>query len=361
MRTSLTASRRCCGALLAATLMLTGPARAADGPTLLKRTVMVQLKRFERYWPNPKAKEPQYNTYSWIPKVRFEILGPVAAGSQFVAEFKKPDGSPWFTAKLPTEELADDVDSVIKMEDEDESVAEKKAITAIGTFPFKIHLKNALAGKDDIIFSGKYEVVKYPLPRVPATEKNKTDFTTVEDWRVPIGYLWLSPKLDENVPNLATQMWFRGTGTGGDMKAVLFKDGKEVGETNGADEDTLPTPSSDDINNWELWTFSFAKVRGYNKDTSANSYDGVMFLDKNPGDYEIKVLRKDKPVRTAKFTVGADGKIVDNGIATQNKLGGIRLVLPVANSGDADGKLNPAVWKSHAFYGNPLAGFEAPK
>src|SRR3712207_7197263 len=37
-------------------------------------------------------------------------------------------------------------------------------------------------------------------------------------------------------------------------------------------------------------------------------------LDKNPGTYEIKVLRRGKLVRSTKFTVGSDGKIVDNGI-----------------------------------------------
>ena len=64
-----------------------------------------------------------------------------------------------------------------------------------------------------------------------------------------------------------------------------------------------------------MWTFQFAKVRGYNKDTSANRYEGVFFLDKNPGEYEIKVLRQQKLARSAAFTVGADGRIVDNGIA----------------------------------------------
>ncbi|MBV9868881.1 MAG: hypothetical protein JO316_26345 [Abitibacteriaceae bacterium] len=339
-----------------------GPgARAADGPTLLKRTVMVELHRFERYWPNPKAKEPQYNTYSWVPLVQFEILGPVPGGSQFVAEFMKADGSPWMSVNLPTEEVGDDIDTVIKMPVPDDSAIEKKGITAIGTFPFKIRLKNEVAGKNEVFFSGKYQVTKYPLPRVPAGDKNKTDFCTVEDWRVPIGFLWLNPKLDENVPALSAQMWFRGTGSNHVMQAVLFKDGKQIDTATGNDEQTLHTPSSDDINNWELWTFTFIKVRGFNKDTSANNWEGTYFLDKNPGDYEIKVLRKDNLARTAKFSVGADGKIVDNGVAAQNKLGGIRLVLPVTVKDTADGKINPLAWKTQAFYGNPLVGFDPTK
>lgn len=46
-----------------------------SGPTLLKRTVAISTKRFLRYWPNPSAAEPRYNTYSWTPAVSFQMLG----------------------------------------------------------------------------------------------------------------------------------------------------------------------------------------------------------------------------------------------------------------------------------------------
>src|SRR5919205_4132659 len=84
------------------------PARAASGPTLLKRTVVVSARRFLRYWPNPRAAEPQYNTWSWTPQVSFQILGPVAGGSQFVFEATTPDGKPWVSFNLPTQEAGDD-------------------------------------------------------------------------------------------------------------------------------------------------------------------------------------------------------------------------------------------------------------
>src|ERR1051325_6534446 len=122
----------CLAALLPALEM---PARAADGPTLLKRTVMIKLRRFSRYWPNPAAKEPQYSTYSWFPRWQFEVLGPMGGGSQFIAEFQKADGSPWMTANMPTSEIAEGDSAVIKMPDMDENTLEKKAITATGTFP----------------------------------------------------------------------------------------------------------------------------------------------------------------------------------------------------------------------------------
>jgi len=64
---------------------LVSSARATQGgPTLLKRTVTVSTKRFLRYWPNPSAAEPKYNTWSWTPQVSFQILGPVPGGSQWM-------------------------------------------------------------------------------------------------------------------------------------------------------------------------------------------------------------------------------------------------------------------------------------
>lgn len=342
------------------TLALAGRSFAADGPTLLKRTVAIKLHRYLRYWPNPAAKEPQYNTYSWVPQVSFSILGPVPGGSQFVAEFQKPTGQSWISTKIPTEEAGDDASLDLKTPDADDAL-ERKAVTAIGTFPFRILLKNEVTGKNEVFFSGKYEVVKYPLPRVPVSEKNKTDFCTVEDWRAPIGYIWLNPADDnENTPPLSVQMWFRGAAESTDMQALLFKDGQQVGNTKGSCPDEIAVPSAENAFNWYLWQFTFFKVRGFNKDTSATRYPDTFFLDKNPGHYQIRVLRAGKLARVADFTVGADGVIGDNGIAKANKLGGIRQVLPVSIAGTADGPLKPLAWQTHAFYGNPLAGFTAP-
>jgi hypothetical protein len=116
------------------------------GPTLLKRTVAVSSKRFLRYWPNPSAAEPKYNTWSWTPQISFQILGPVPGGSQWMFEASTPDGKAWVSYKLRTDEVRNDELVTIKGPDLDENELEKKAITQTGLFPFKITLKNALAG-----------------------------------------------------------------------------------------------------------------------------------------------------------------------------------------------------------------------
>jgi hypothetical protein len=75
---------------------------------------------------------------------------------------------------------------------------------------------------------------------------------------------------------------------------------------------------------------------------------------------EVKVLRNGKLARVAKFTVGADGKIVDNGIGKSNNLGAPRMILPVQIVGADDGEWDKTAWKTGAFYGNSLSGFTAP-
>ena len=330
-------------------------------PTLLKRTVAISAKRFLRYWPNPKAAEPQYNTWSWTPQVSFEILGPVAGGSQWLFEVNKPDGKPWVSFKLPTQEAANDEAVTIKGPNLDENELEKMAITGTGLFPFKIILKNALAGTNDVVFAGKFKVATYAPDQAVPEYKGKQEFYVVQDWRLPVGFVWYDPTLDENVPVISAQMWFRGTHEGEKIEGVLFYKGQQIASALGNNADEIATGVGDKEGRWGLWTFQFAKARGYNNDSSsANSYSGIFFLDKNPGDYEIKVLRQQKLARSATFTVGADGRIVDNGIARQNKLGGIRMVLPVKIIGDQDVKYDPASWKTDMLYGNTLNGFTAP-
>ena len=64
------------------------------------------------------------------------------------------------------------------------------------------------------------------------------------------------------------------------------------------------------------------------------------------------------PASSIKFTVAPDGKF-DNGIASINRLGSDRVIVPVQIIGDQDGAWNKTAWKTDAFYGNPLAGFTA--
>ena len=82
-------------------------------------------------------------------------------------------------------------------------------------------------------------------------------------------------------------------------------------------------------------------------------------LSENPGEYEIKLLADGHLARLLKFTVAADGTIVDNGIASAIKLGSARIIVPVQVLGTQDGPWDKTAWKTGAYYGNPMTGFTA--
>lgn len=338
------------------------PAAVQTGPTILKRTITVNARRFSRWWKNPKAAEPVYNTYAWVPTVNFQVLGPIAGGSQFYVEFDTPDGKPWVKYDMTTPELDPDYFDDIKMKNINDDELEKKAITQTGVFPFRIKLKNALEGKDDVVFAGKYKVGLYALNQAIPDYKGKQEFFVDHDWLLPIGYLWLNPVGNEDAPPLALQVWVKGDTNRSKMEAYVFYNGKQMKMNTVAGNPVTEIKSAADEppNRYTLWEFLAPMIRGFNNDQSSNTYPDVHWLNKNPGEYEIKVMRDNQLTRVAKFTVGQDGKIVDNGIARNARFGGVRMILPLKVMGTSDGKWTTTAWQTDAFYGNPLSGFVAP-
>jgi len=64
-------------------------------------------------------------------------------------------------------------------------------------------------------------------------------------------------------------------------------------------------------------------------------------------------------VREAKFTIDQKGWIAPNEFSKQIFLTNYKVVVPVKVMGSLD-KWNASTWKTDAFYGNPLSGFDAP-
>jgi len=333
----------------------------SNQPFLLKRTIAVQPRRFLRWWKNPSAAEPVYDTRSWSPEIRFAINGPIASGSQITVEFDTADGKPWFTQKMRTPILdADRWDDVKDADDINLEQLEKKGtIAQSGLFPFRIRLKNALNGTDTVLFSGKYKISTYtPDQKIPEN-KGKKEFYVDEDWRLPMSWLWLNPQNNEDAPILCLQTWFKNSGSSEDIEAFLFYNGKQIVNSKSASPEQVLTNGDDEQPfRYSLRMFYFSTVRGSNQN-KYGAYRDSFFLDKNPGEYEIKIMRKGELARSLKFTVGADGKMKDNGVTAANKIGGIRSLVPIQIIGAADGSWNKTAWQSDAFYTNPLSGFSA--
>jgi hypothetical protein len=341
------------------------PLHAADKPTILRRTLSITPWRFTSYWKDKNASEPLWDTWSWVPRLSFQVLGPVAGGSQFSVEYTMPNGKKWMEVDLPTDEIAEGYYSKIETPSggAPRDRLEKEATLETGVFTFKIKLNNELLDQHDVLMTGRFKVTRAHkgIDRFP----NTFEYSIDEDWRMPIGWLWLDPATDERTPYLKVGMWLRGQWQGGDLAGYLMKDGKQIASTkeqyggSGPDVTLTTIDGAAEDPTWNLWEFEWRGIMGYNHGNT-NISDDVYYLDKNPGEYQIKVLYSGKLVRTVTFTVGTDGAIVDNGLVAQNNIAGERMIVPVKISGDYDGKWDKNAWKTEAFYGNPLTGFTAP-
>ncbi|HVS80543.1 MAG TPA: hypothetical protein VHE60_02280, partial [Pyrinomonadaceae bacterium] len=314
----------------------------------------------------------------------FRVNGPFSPGGALSVEYSLP-GKSWKFDCSPKE--AGPSSAWVGIRDCGQNPPDGEAVTYTGPVDFKIHLKNELEGKSATLFSGKFKVEKFhegvvDLPKF----KNNFVYYVNYNWNLPIAYIydelvynWESrnPIGNTFVPNLTSShliaaFWFKGmTGGGGvagvsysKYEAYLYYQGQmvadAVGEMSGCEVLNRPDANQDSPNGYCLRQFSFQKAMLWDKGQYCAPNCTYFPMWKNPGEYEIKVLRNGKLARTAKFTFGSDYQIVDTGIGKQNNLGTLRIVVPVQIIGDQDGIWDRNAYKTDAFFGNPLNAFVAP-
>jgi hypothetical protein len=330
---------------------------AADRPTLYKRTLVFSARSYNSYWKNASTQVDHYS--SWLPQVKFKAGGPIAGGSQFSVDYTLPDGKPWFTEDIYTEEIAADQWIELGSPFAPSAELEKKAIPTTGVFGYTVRVSNELTGTNDVLLSGKFKVGKLKTDVTPGP--NEFGFYVDQDWRLPMGWVWTDPS-EYNA--LHTSFWVRSSDwQWGDLAGYLFYNGKEIasskkeyveGEITYEIETTDSRPGDPE---WYQYEYTFYNVLA----TRSDDHVEVFYLDQNPGDYELKVLYGGKLVRSMAFKVGANGTIVDNGLVSGNDLGSPTggILVPVTIKGDRDGAWNHDAWKTEALYGNPLKGFSA--
>ncbi|MEO8899935.1 MAG: hypothetical protein ABI488_00110 [Polyangiaceae bacterium] len=341
-------------------------ALAADaGPTVQKDSVLVEAHTLNVY-------KKDYDKWAWVPRIVFNVNGPIPSGGQLYGEFSPP-GAPSIKFDCDTRETA--AGRTFSTDCGGSAIPEEKGTLYTGKVSFKIGMRNELAGTDITIYSGKATISKVHTNEVGPKAKLKFVYFVQQDWTLPIGYVYLKAGevIGWKAPTFQAAFWVRGEAT--NIQPHLFHNGKEVGkmffkgdevgkascesdvetEVTQSVEDTVPQKAK-----WQRVRCDFPSVRAWDKSGEKPGMFGEIYtMDKNPGDYELKVLIQNHLARSLKFKVGPDGKYV-SAVATANKLGDDRAVFPVQILGDQqDGKWDKNAYKTDAYYGNPLTGFTA--
>jgi hypothetical protein len=342
-------------------------ATSEDQPTIAKDSVVVSAFTFNVYRKN-------YEIWSWVPRVQYRVNGPIASGSQLYVEFTLPGTGPWVKFDCRTAPIQKGY--WWKTEGGARDIPEDRSTTYTGAVNFTIRLRNELAGTDTTLFTGRMKVAKVHSNETGPKAVNHFVYYVDHDWNLPIGYVFLTKDdvTGWDLPHFKVAFWIRGDATS--FQPHLFYQGKEVGKIFfGNDEagrpscapevEAGPTMSIDDSlpqrAKWARVRCDFPNVFGWDRRTEKpaplpGQMGSAHLLSANPGDYELKVLVNGHLTRSIKFTVGPNGKF-DNDIATANKLGSDRVIVPVQIIGDYDGQWDRVAWKTEAFYGNPLNGF----
>jgi hypothetical protein len=342
-------------------------AASDDQPTVAKDSIQVTAFTNNFYHKN-------YDIWSWVPQMEYRVNGPIASGSQLYVEFTLPGTGPWVKFDCQTEETQKDHWWKTECGGRGIPGEEEKSSTYTGPVSFAIKMRNELAGTDATLFTGKMKVGKVHSNEQGPKAVNKFVYYVEHDWNLPIGYVFLTADDTRgwDYPRFNVAFWVRGEAV--NMQPHLFYQGKEVGKIFFEGEEVGKASCEAEVENgtthfvddsvpqkakWARVICSFPSVKGWDKTGEKPGMFGPLYvLSANPGDYEFKLLWNNHLARSIKFTAGPGG-IVDNGIASANKLGSNRVIVPVQIIGDQDGQWDRTAWKTEAFYGNPLTGFTA--
>ncbi|MGD9562937.1 MAG: hypothetical protein AB7F88_12945 [Pyrinomonadaceae bacterium] len=349
-------------------------AESNEQPTIAKDSVQARAFTLSSYRNNNAV-------WSWVPKIEYRVNGPIASGSQLYVEFSMPSRGSWVKLDCKTEPTGAGYSH--KTECGGREIAEDKGTTYTGPVRFSIGMRNELAGGDIPLFTGTMKVAKV---RSNETAPNTVDhfvYYVDHDWNLPIGYVFYEPdeqwELDRPErwakPKFSIAFWTRGETQGfaephlffkGKEVGKLYNDGREVGTPNCSTPEAennvthITTPNAPSFK-WTRWKCTFYNVLPWNRrDKSETMFGRLRLFSENPGEYEVKIMLKGRLIRSFRFSVDREGRLIDNSIAAANKLGSDRLIVPVQVVGDLDGPWNRTAWKTDAFYGNPLTGFAVP-
>lgn len=331
---------------------LTKP-QPTNTPQFMLNTLEVKAHNEQRYW-----KAPTQSDYScWYPQVSFDVFyDDQAPKLRFTAEWFNPDGSSWFSEPLE-KGTGDFVNLRSPYESKD---LDQRAVVSTGTYSLKITDSKT----SQVIFQGKFKINKLPLdPKL----KNKNLFYVDNDWNLPIGYVGF--KKDFTDYEIHTRpiafFWFKGVLESSQFEGELYYNNQRIATTaKGGNVNSYAERGEDcflarDTCAQRLWGFEWENFVLENSPSARQNNPNGWFTKDHPGEYTVKVFYKGDQVREAKFNIDAKGWVARNAFSDQMFITDYQVPVPVKILGTLD-KWNQTSWKTDAFYGNPLNGFNIP-
>lgn len=333
--------------------------RPTNVPVLMKNSIYVQAKTHDEYWKMPN----QRNYSSWVPLIRFSHFYNHEKNLNYTVEYFNPDGSSWYSETL--EESGRNADRTVHYQSPSPygGILDTKSTAGTGVYSFKITNQNT----KEILYQGKFKVGKFSRANSPQ-EKNKVDFFVEHDWLLPFGMIGFHHS-DIEIGGVTplVSVWLKGMVSADELEGRIFYKGQQIASTKDNDgasgvsdydeRTTQYAPAFAPQNIWKRWQFQWGNFRfdnngGFNRDY----YPKALYADKNPGDYTVKIYRNGTQIRELSFSIGADGRFVVPAYTSRIPLPYHRIILPVKVIGTTE-KWDATVWKTDAFYGNPLTGF----
>lgn len=330
--------------------------RPTNLPVLMKNTIHVKIQMHDEYW---KAKG-QRDFTSWVPLMRFSQFYNEEKRLNYTVEYFNPDGSAWYSENL--ESSGQNADRTVLYKSPSpygNGLLDTKSTNGTGVYSFKITNQET----KEVLFQGKFKVGKFSRANRPE-EKNKNGFYVDYDWLLPFGTVGFHyGGMELGAFPAYVDVWLKGYLDSKELEGRVFYNGRQIAAT----KDGVGVNSREDRESeyavafnqphvWRRWQFQWDNVLvDNNASFNRANYPNAHFLDKNPGEYVVKIYRSGSQIRELGFTVGADGRIVAPAYTKEIPLPYYTLVLPTKVVGAE--KWDSLGWKTNAFYGNPLTGF----
>jgi hypothetical protein len=326
-------------------------------PVLLKNTIHVKTQMHDEYW----KMKGQRDFTSWVPLIRFNQFYNNDKELKYTVEYFNPDGSAWYSELL--ESSGRNADRTVLYQSPSpygNGVLDTKSTNGTGVYSFKITNSDT----KELLFQGKFKVGKFSRS-YSAADKNKNGFYVDYDWVLPfstIGFHFSGMEIG-GFPALV-DVWLKGYLDSSDLEGRIFYKGQQIASTKdggGAnsreDRESEYAVAFNQPHVWRRWQFQWKNILVDNNGSfNRENYPNAHYLDKNQGEYTVKIYHKGTQIRELSFTVGTDGRIVAPAYTNQIPLPYHTLVLPTKVMGTE--KWDTTGWKTNAFYGNPLTGFE---